>query len=99
MRCNIFKPINAGDTRMGTFFMFSQYTEDITKEQAMKSTYRVIPSKFAVVELDVDKAFNDPTIRGKFGGNGIQYDTGYGICGIPNVDVNIIIPQIVHLGQ
>ena len=40
--------------------MFSQYTEDITKEQSMKSTYRVVPSKFVALDLNIDKAFNNP---------------------------------------
>jgi hypothetical protein len=61
MRCNIFKSIGGGDNRMGTFLMFSQYTEDITKEQSMKSTYRVIPSKFIALNLDIDNFFKQNT--------------------------------------
>lgn len=38
--------------------MFSQYTEDITKEQSMKSGYRVVPSKFVALELNINRAFN-----------------------------------------
>lgn len=47
---------------MGEFFMFSQYTEDVTKEQSMKSGYRVIPSKFVVLNLDIKNVFNNPNI-------------------------------------
>lgn len=59
MRCNLFKTIGASDTRVGEFMMFSQYTEDITKEQSMKSGYRVIPSKFVVLDLNINKVFNE----------------------------------------
>lgn len=55
MRCNLFRPIGAGDNRMGTFLMFSQYTEDITKEQSEKSTYRVVPSKFVALNLNLEQ--------------------------------------------
>ncbi len=58
MRCNLFKPIGSGDAHVGEFLMFSQYTEDITKEQSMKSGYRVIPSKFVALNLNIDRAFN-----------------------------------------
>lgn len=95
MRCNLFKPINAGDTRMGTFLMFSQYTEDVTKEQAMKSTYRIVPSKFVALDLDINKVFNNPAQT--FGNNGIvHYQDGYGICNQTpgTTGVNKIIPQI-----
>ena len=51
MRCNIFKPLS-NDT--GEFFMFSQYTDDLTKEDAAKGSYRVVPSRFAVLELNVN---------------------------------------------
>lgn len=48
-RCNIFRPLSK---YTGEFLMFSQYTEDLTKESAQKTEYRVVPSKFAVFELD-----------------------------------------------
>ena len=56
-KCNIFKPLAS---KTGEFLMFSQYTEDITKEQSMKSTYRVVPSKFVALDLNIDKVFNNP---------------------------------------
>ena len=55
MRCNIFKPLS-NDT--GEFLMFSQYTDDLTKEDPAKGTYRVVPSRFAAVELNL----GDPEI-------------------------------------
>ena len=58
MRCNLFKSIGSGDNRIGEFLMFSQYTEDITKEQSMRSGYRVVPSKFVALELNIDKVFS-----------------------------------------
>ena len=63
MRCNLFKTLGSGDNRTGEFLMFSQYTEDITKEQSMRSGYRVVPSKFVALNLDIDRVFNgmDPT--------------------------------------
>lgn len=50
MRCNIFKPLS-NDT--GEFFMFSQYTDDLTKEDPAKGSYRVVPARFAALELNV----------------------------------------------
>lgn len=58
MRCNLFRPLGSGDAHVGEFLMFSQYTEDITKEQSMKSGYRVIPSKFVALNLDIKSVFN-----------------------------------------
>ena len=57
MRCNLFKTLGSGDSHVGEFLMFSQYTEDITKEQSMKSGYRVVPSKFVALNLDIEHVF------------------------------------------
>lgn len=57
MRCNLFKTLGSGDSHVGEFLMFSQYTEDITKEQSMKSGYRVVPSKFVALNLDIERVF------------------------------------------
>lgn len=56
-KCNIFKPLSS---KTGEFLMFSQYAEDVTKEQSMKSTYRVVPSKFVALDLNIDEMFNNP---------------------------------------
>ena len=53
MRCNIFKPIS-NDT--GEFLMFSQYTDDLTKEDPAKGSYRVVPSRFAALRLTLGNA-------------------------------------------
>lgn len=102
MRSNIFKPINAGDTRMGTFFMFSQYTDDLTKEQSMKGTYRVVPSKFVALELNVDNVINNSPVKFKIGDQqnpqqGIVNDNSQYYLGttIP-LGINDIIPQILQ---
>ena len=97
MRCNLFKPINAGDTRMGTFLMFSQYTEDLTKEHVGKGTYRVIPSKFVALDLNIDNAFNNLPNKRRFEPNGITKSGNiYGICEQSPIDVNVILPQILQ---
>ena len=103
MRCNIFKPINAGDTRMGTFLMFSQYTEDITKEQSMKGTYRVVPSKFVALNLDIDTCFNADPQQVLYCGRSERFDpneitwntnTQYGMCALQGIPADNILPQI-----
>ena len=55
MRCNLFKPLAC---KTGEFLTFAQYTDDITKEQSGKTTYMVIPSKFAVLDVDLSKVFS-----------------------------------------
>jgi len=50
MRCNIFKPIS---NETGEFLLFSQYTDDLTKEDPAKGSYRVTPSRFAALELNL----------------------------------------------
>lgn len=55
MRCNIYKPLSC-DT--GELLMFSQYADDITAQMAGPTNYRVVPNKFAVLNLDIN-AFKD----------------------------------------
>ena len=82
---------------MGTFLMFSQYTEDLTKEQTGKGTYRVIPSKFVALDLNIDRVFNGLPNKHRFEPNSItKSGATYGICGEPDVDVNVILPQILQ---
>ena len=52
--CNIFKKLEK-DT--GTFLMFSQYVEDITRESTQSCYYHVTPSKFIALDIDYS-AFN-----------------------------------------
>jgi len=54
-KCNLLKPV---DSLTGTFFMFSQYTQDLTKQYTQSDKYRCIPSKFAALNLkltDIDE--------------------------------------------
>lgn len=95
-KCNIFKPLS---NPTGEFLMFSQYTEDLTKEQSGKSTYRVVPSKFVALELNLQKAFggDGPLAGGAFNR---QYDVtektlSFGTEGsVTGLDT--IIPQILQ---
>lgn len=48
-KCNLFKPV---DNPTGTFFLFSQYTQDLTKQYSNPDTYRCLPSKFVALNLD-----------------------------------------------
>lgn len=56
--CNIFKKFDSGNNGQGIFFTFSQYADDLTKESTLQSEYRVVPSKFVCLELNVDSAIN-----------------------------------------
>ena len=49
-KCNLLKPLYNNN---GNFFIFSQYTEDLTKEYTQKDTYRVVPSKFIALDLNL----------------------------------------------
>lgn len=59
-RCNIFKPLSK---YTGEFYTFSQYTSDLTKESALKTEYRVVPSKFAVLNIDANNIKDDKNIN------------------------------------
>ena len=53
--CNLFKPLTK-DT--GTFLVFSQYTEDITRYAVEHDAYTIEPSKFLALNINYDN-FND----------------------------------------
>lgn len=54
--CNLFGDLK---TNTGTFLTFSQYMEDITRQQVEGSNYRVVPSKFiAMVLPDTQSGLN-----------------------------------------
>lgn len=44
----LFKPLR---NTTGDFYMFSQYADDLTRQQTYQDIYQVIPSKFAVLQL------------------------------------------------
>ena len=55
-KCNLLKPLSNNN---GNFFMFSQYSDDLTKEYTQKDQYRVIPSKFVAMNIDAQKFDNN----------------------------------------
>ena len=57
-KCNLLKPLSSNN---GNFFMFSQYSEDLTIEYTQKDTARVVPSKFIALNLNTN-GLNDNTI-------------------------------------
>ena len=52
MRCNIFKPLSSNT---GEFLTFSQYVDDLTKSQAEGANYRIVPSRFAILNINVEE--------------------------------------------
>ena len=52
MRCNLFRPLS---NPTGEFFMFSQFTEDLSRQSTDGLRYRVSPARFAVLELNTSK--------------------------------------------
>ena len=90
-KCNIFKPLSSPT---GEFLMFSQYTEDLTRQESNKSSYRVIPSKFIVMNLNIndfdDETNNiEPSITKEDNVYSMSWGSGESVSGINN-----IIPQI-----
>lgn len=57
-KCNLLKPLSSNN---GNFFMFSQYSEDLTIEYTQKDTARVVPSKFIALNLNT-YGLNNTTI-------------------------------------
>lgn len=49
MVTNLFKPLSRPT---GEFFLFSNYADDLTRQATTPKTYRVVPSKFAALNLD-----------------------------------------------
>lgn len=48
---NIFRPLK---TDKSNFFLFSQFGDDLSKEYTAKDHYRIIPSKYVCVDLNID---------------------------------------------
>jgi len=48
-KCSLLKPV---DNLTGTFFMFSQYAQDLTEQYANSDSYRCVPSRFIAMNLD-----------------------------------------------
>ena len=53
-KCNLLRPIGLenGSYDGGTFYLFSQYADDLTRQNAHGDAYRVVPSKFAAFNID-----------------------------------------------
>lgn len=50
VRCNLFKPLSSPT---GEFYMFAQFAEDIAKQTTDNTAYRVSPSRFATMNLNL----------------------------------------------
>ena len=104
--CNIFNRLRSNT---GTYFMFSQYAEDLTRESVQSSYYRVTPSKFIALELDVNE-YNDDTIARLLQN---KFENGCAVCRkemvdtwVPNHSTNLFwdtlfdaFCEILHLKQ
>ena len=53
--CNLF---NKFMNNSGNFMLFSQYTEDITRNFAESDNYKVVPTKFVALDIDYSKVIN-----------------------------------------
>lgn len=52
-KCNLLQPkIN---TEFGTFYTFSQWSEDMTIQNALGDAYRIVPSRFACFNVEADE--------------------------------------------
>lgn len=58
--CNIFRPLTK---KTGTFFTFSQYMEDLTKEWAQSSNYHIVPSRYVAINGNYLNLTNDTIAR------------------------------------
>jgi hypothetical protein len=48
-KCNLFAPISQ---ETGNFLLFSQYTEDLTRSTGSEDYYRVVPSRYVLLNLN-----------------------------------------------
>lgn len=48
-KCNLLNPL---DCKTGSFYMFSQYAQDLTKAYTMQDSYRCVPSKYVAFDLN-----------------------------------------------
>lgn len=55
-KCNLLRPLN---TQGGTFFTFSQWGEDLTLQNALGDAYRIVPSRFACMNINYSGKTND----------------------------------------
>lgn len=59
-KCNLLRPLgwSDGSYEGGTFYLFSQYADDLTRQNAQGDAYRVVPSKFAAFNIDYSSFSN-----------------------------------------
>ena len=63
-KCNLLKPLQ---NNSGNFYIFSQYSDDLTKEYTAKDEHRVVPSKFIAMNIDNTKTkFTNNTLMRLF---------------------------------
>lgn len=55
-QCNLFRPMKPNRSN---FYLFSQYGDDLTKEYTQKDFYRVVPSRFAAMNLTLNTVKRD----------------------------------------
>jgi hypothetical protein len=54
-KCNLFAPISQST---GNFLLFSQYAEDMTKSANSEDYYRVVPSKYILLNLNAQSGWD-----------------------------------------
>lgn len=69
--CNL---LNGLSKETGNFLMFSQYSEDLTGCMAKHENYRVVPSKFIVMDVDYSKVKAKLEELGVFKNNDLNID-------------------------
>ena len=69
--CNL---LNGLSKETGNFLMFSQYSEDLTECIAKHENYRVVPSKFIVMDVDYSKVKTKLEEFGVFKHNDLNED-------------------------
>ena len=62
-KCNLLRPLSASGASYegGTFYLFSQYADDLTRQNAQGDAYRVVPSKFAAFNINYS-SFSDSQV-------------------------------------
>lgn len=69
-KTNLLRPLA---TQTGEFYMFSQYAEDLTKENSQKTLYKVVPSRFAAIEIN-------PALLYQMAESRLEEDVNVSVC-------------------
>lgn len=64
-KCNLLHKLN---TNRGTFYTFGDYADDLTKERTNNAFYRVVPSKYVVMDLNpsLENSISSPEKLGNY---------------------------------